>query len=367
MNIANPLPKDASPEQRLTLRHLRERTYLPDSQSPYHGVSHPDIVWSKAELLMERCAAHGIPVNGDALRNAIELHDALSHIPPHMLGYHNAESVAAALAFHFLTGAGYSAESAGQIRDIIMATNPEVRPLSPEEIIIRAADLWNIGATFHEFKEASLALHQEAELARHQEIPLATWMRGAFGYLTRFMWPMLELTPESRDPSGRSVFHTNALRNMATLWRETCGEQTPVTAEFFPNGEVQPNLTHTQEFYIAIHPDEARRKESLTALSKDAFGCNGAAFIVPGSIGAFPIPDEMCSRVTCHDHSIESLREALRITRRGGAVVLDLPNDMDQRVLAIAQAFPCTVSNISRNGAPQRTLTITKKALLEDS
>jgi len=364
MTLANNLPKDASPEQRLTLKHLRERTYLPDSQCPYHGVSHPDIVWSKAELLMERCATHGIPVDGDALRNAIELHDALSHIPPHLLGYQNAESAAAALAFHFLTEAGYSAESAGKIRDIIMATNPEVRPLSSEEIIIRAADLWNIGATFHEFKEASLALHREAQLARHQEIPLATWMRGAFGYLTRFMWPMLELTPESRDDSGRSVFHTNALRNMATLWRETFGEQTPVTAEFFPNGGVEPFLQNTHEFYIAIHPDEARRKESLTALAKDALDCNGAAFIVPGTTGALPIPDEMCSRVTCHDHSIESLREALRITRRGGAVVLELPNHIDQRVLAIAQGFPYTVSNTSQNGAPERTLTITKEALL---
>jgi hypothetical protein len=50
--LANPLPRDASPEQRLNLRHLRERTYLPDDQAPYHGISHPDKVWSNAEVLM---------------------------------------------------------------------------------------------------------------------------------------------------------------------------------------------------------------------------------------------------------------------------------------------------------------------------
>jgi hypothetical protein len=57
IELTNTLPRDASPEQRLNLRHLRERTYLPDEQAPYHGISHPDKVWSNAEVLIERCAA----------------------------------------------------------------------------------------------------------------------------------------------------------------------------------------------------------------------------------------------------------------------------------------------------------------------
>ncbi len=364
IELTNTLPRDASPEQRLNLRHLRERTYLPDEQAPYHGISHPDKVWSNAEVLMERCAAYSIPVDGDALRNAIELHDALSHLPPRMLGHESAESVAAEVTFRFLIDCGYSEEAALKIKNIVMATNPEVRPASPEEIIIRAADLWNIGSTFNEFREGSLALHKEAQLARHKEVPFATWMRGAFIYLERFMWPMLELTPESKDPQGRSVFHTNALRNMATLWRETFGEHTPVSVEFFSNGTIRPSIHDPQEFYIAIHPEEPERKGSLARLAEDASACNGAAFAVPGATGAFPLPDEFCSRVVCHDTSLESLVEALRITSRGGTVVLDLPDQVDPRVMEIALLFECSVSEESPDGAPHKRLTITKDAHL---
>ena len=361
---ANPLPRDASPEQRLNLRHLRERTYLPDEQAPYHGISHPDKVWSKAELLMERCAAYSIPVDGDALRNAIELHDALSHLPPRMLGHESAESVAAEVTFRFLIDCGYSEEAAVKIKNIVMATNPEVLPVSPEEIIIRAADLWNIGSAFNEFREGSFALHEEAQLARRKEIPFANWMRGAFIYLERFMWPMLELTPESKDTQGRSVFHTNALRNMSTLWRDTFGEHTPISVEFFPSGSIRPSIEHPHEFYIAIHPDEQERKGSLARLAEDASACGGAAFAVPGATGAFPLPDEFCSRVVCHDTSLESLVEALRITSRGGTVVLDLPDQVDLRVMEIAFLFECSVSEGSPDGAPHRRLTITKEAHL---
>jgi len=362
IELTNTLPRDASPEQRLNLRHLRERTYLPDEQAPYHGISHPDKVWSNAEVLMERCAAYSIPVDGDALRNAIELHDALSHLPPRMLGHESAESVAAEVTFRFLIDCGYSEEAALKIKNIVMATNPEVRPASPEEIIIRAADLWNIGSTFNEFKEGSFALHQEAQLARHKEIPFTTWMRGAFIYLERFMWPMLELTPESKDSQGRSVFHTNALRNMATLWRESFGEHTPISAEFFPSGSIRPSINNCHEFYIAIHPEESDRKVSLAHLAENAGACNGAAFAVPGSRGAFPLPDEFCSRVVCHDPSYESLIEALRITSRGGTVVLDLPDEVDPRINQLACIFECSVSEVSPDGAPPRRLTITKEA-----
>ena len=363
-DIAHPLSKDAPHEQRLMLRHLRERTYLPDEQSPYHGVSHPDKVWAHAEVLMERCERYDIPVDGDALRHAIELHDALSHMPARMLGYESAESMAAAFAYRFLIDGGASQHFAAKIHDIIMATNPDVTPSTPEEVIIRAADLSNIGSTYEEFKSASIALHQEAQLASRQEVPFAHWIRGSFLYLERFMWPMLELTPASRDDRGRSVFHTNAVRNMATLWRETFGERTPISVEFFPTGKVAPTPHDSKEFYIAIHPDEGRRKEALADLAGSALACNGTAFVVPGDQGAFPIPDEFCDKVICHDPSVESLGEALRITRRGGTVVLDLPDNVDPLLLEQAKIFETTIARVSLDGVPRISLVLKKEVAL---
>jgi len=364
MEPSTPSKHDASVEQRLNLRYFRERTYLPDEEMPYHGVSHPDRVWTKAKILMERCAADGISVDGDALRNAVELHDALSHIPPRALGCDSAERLASDLTFRFVMACGYSEATASKIRDIIMATNPDVRPTSTEEIIIRAADLWNVGANYAEFKEGSLALHREAEITKRSEIPFSSWIRGAFLYLERFMWPMLELTPEAKDSAGRSVFHTNAARNMVTLWRETFGDETEVVAEFFPQGEIRPKLHDPKSFYIAIHPDEESRKESLGRLDKAALSVNGAALAVPGSRGAFPLPDGLCSTVRCHDATLESLAEALRVTKEGGTIILDFPEDIDPSILEVAKAFSSFVSPASPDGARERALVITKKVLL---
>ena len=300
----------------------------------------------------------------DALRNAVELHDALSHLPPRILGHDSPERVAATLTFRFFVDCGYPEASALKISNIIMATNPDVRPITTEEIIMRAADMWNTGASFREFKEASIALHQEAQIAKRVEIPFSHWIGEAFLYLERFMWPMLELTPEARDDKGRSTYHTNAVRNMVTLWQETFGDSTEVTAEFIPRGDIAPgNLPH-RSFYIAIHPNEQARQDSLGRLDKHALAANGAALAVPGDSGAFPLPDGLCSHVRCRDASLESLAEALRITKEGGTIILDLPEDIDPSVLEVAKPFRCTLSNNSPDGALERVLIITKSVIL---
>jgi hypothetical protein len=367
MNFMDPSPPskhDASVEQRLNLRHFRDEHYLPDERRPYHGVSHPDRVWAKAQILMDRCAHHGIPVDGDALRNAVEGHDALSHVPPHYLGFDSPERLAATLTFRFLVDRGYSEAKAMKISDIVMATNPDVRPTTTEEIIMRAADIWNVGATYAEFREGTLALHREDEIKQRAEILFSSYVRGSFLYLERFIWPMLELTPEDKDSAGRSVFHTNATRNMVTLWRETFGDETEVLAEFFPQGEIAPKLHDPKTFYIAIHPEEESRRESGERLNKVALSVDGAALALPGSRGAFPLPDGLCSTVRCHDATLESLAEALRVTKEGGTIILDFPEDIDPSILEVAKAFSSFVSPASPDGARERALVITKKVLL---
>jgi hypothetical protein len=134
--------------------------------------------------------------------------------------------------------------------------------------------------------------------------------------------------------------------------------------EFFPSGSIRPTIEHPHEFYIAIHPEEQERKGSLARLAEDASAIAGAAFAVPGTRGAFPLPDEYCSRVVCHDHSRESLVEALRITSRGGTVALDLPERVDPGVMEIASLFECSLSERSPDGASHKRLTITKEAHL---
>jgi hypothetical protein len=119
-----------------------------------------------------------------------------------------------------------------------------------------------------------------------------------------------------------------------------------------------------QEFYIALHPDEDARSASLEKIHKEALIFNGAAFALPASIGVFPIPNETCSTCISHDPSPESLHEALRVTRKGGTIIVDSPEDLDPRVLEIVQAFPCTTVDRFVENTSVKTLMIQKELVL---
>lgn len=356
--------QQSSPEHLLNLRRLRESTYLPNEQAPYHGVSHPDVVWEKASLLIEQCERNNIPVDKASLRDAVELHDALCHVDPKLLGFSSAEHLAANLTQRYLICCGYSQETAQRVGEVVMATNPDVRPRTPEEIIIRAADLWNIGGDYQGFVDASRALHREAMNTRRAEVPFESFLQGSYGYLQKFLWPMLELTPNARDQDGRSVWHVNAMRNLSRQWKDTFGEETPVVAEFFAKGAIAPRVaTEPRTLSISMHPDEERRREALE-LTKEAVRLqNGAAFVIPSTSSGFSLPDGLCDSVVIHDSSIEAVREGLRVCKTGGSIILNASHGLDPKICEIAKAFRCvTLEPSDRRG--QATLIILKDVLL---
>ena len=344
---------DSAAEHLSSLRHVRERTYLPDAQAPYHGVSHPDAVWEKASILIERCERLGISVDKVSLHYAIELHDALCHLDPTLLGFSSAEQLSAVLTQRYLVSRGYSQEAANTVSTIIMATHPDVRPRTTEEIIIRAADIWNIGSTYQGFVQASRALHQEAMNAKQTSIPFESFLQGSYGYLQKFLWPLLELTPEARDSEGRSVWHMNAMRNLTRQWTETFGPETPVIAEFFPEGEISSSrLTGRHTFYIAMHPDEQCRKDSLGTTKRAVADLKGAAFVIPASPSAFSLPDEVCTSVILRNPSLSAVREALRVSKAGGSIILPMTRELDSNILEVARALLSVTIEPSDEGDP---------------
>jgi hypothetical protein len=332
------------------VRNLRERTHLSDAQAPYHGLSHPDQVWSRAELLCDRCERAGISVNRNNLRDAVELHDALSHINPHLLGFSSSEKLAATLAHNFLISAGYSEETAAEVADIVMATNPDVRPTTPEQIIIRAADIWNIGSTYDEFSHASQALFAETKLARGQEIAFEDWIKGSHAFLRRFVWPLLELTPAARDAEGRSVWHTQAMSNLSRQWTSTFGPESPVVAEFFPTGEVTPHFSKPFTFYIGIHPDEQSRHAALQSVGAAATTTHSAAYLIPGTTNGFSLADESCDTVISHDCRLDAVCESLRVTKTGGTVVVPFRDTLEPDIVGIAQTMYSDVIDQRKEG-----------------
>jgi hypothetical protein len=324
---------------RAAIQRLRERTHLPDTEAPYHGASHPKLVWSHAELLCDRCDRAGIPVNRHALHDAVELHDSLCHINPQLLGFSSSENLASTLAFNFLRSSGYSEEAAAFVSNIVMATHPDVRPITPEQIIIRAADLWNVGGPHSEFMSANLALFKEMQLARGAEVPFEKWLQGSYQFLSQFLWPFLELTPEARDSAGRSVWHTQAMSNLSRTWRNTFRESARVVAEFSSSGTIASHGIEPHTLYIGLDPDEERRRATLCDVAAVANESKSVVFVIPGSKTGFSLPDELCDTVIVHEPNLDVVCEAIRVTADGGTIVAKFSDTLDVDVVAIARSL----------------------------
>jgi hypothetical protein len=236
-----------------------------------------------------------------------------------------------------------SQEQADNVAGVILATNPNVLPTTPEQIIMRLADLANVGGDYAGFKEAACALHTEAQNLNGTSVEFKDWIKGSFRYLGQFLWPMLELTPEDWDDAGRSVFHANALRNMIKLWSETFDEKPKIQAEFFPHGQIAPALQDQGGFYVAIHPDQESRRGSLAELGQSANSSGGVAVAVPGNPNAFPLPDEICDEVRCHDVSLPSFAEAVRVAKIGGKIIATSSKEFAPEIKQICSVYAHTI------------------------
>jgi hypothetical protein len=294
-------------------------------------------------MLCDRCERAGIPVKRSALRDAVELHDALSHVNPAYLGFPSSERLAATLTYNFLIGRGHNEVLAAEVSDIVMATHPDIRPRTPEQIIIRAADLWNIGSSYEDFAAASTALFHESQIANGQDKSFADWIVGSHAFLRRFLWPLLELTPEAKDAEGRSVWHTQAMSNLSRQWTETFGNNSRVVAEFFPDGEIKPSFCAPSSFYIAMHSSEEQRQAALATVGEIAKEVNSAAFLIPGTAQGFSLASELCDTVVLHEPSIDTVCEAVRITKQDGVIVVRFEDTLDRNILSIAQALHSSI------------------------
>jgi hypothetical protein len=353
-----------SPKQLAAVDAFKKDSYPSDAQVPYHGVSHAADVWEAAKKLIERCQSSSIKVDVDVLYVAIALHDAYSHVPARGLGYPNAEAFAAYNTGFCIRGElGMSPEAAQKGERIVMASNPGVLPQTPEEIIMRAADLASVGGDYQGYKQGSLKLWQERQNL-DGPCEYRDWLKGGLRYLSRFMWPMLELTSEARDGNGRSVFHVNGLRNMITMWSETFASENPeVVAEFFSSGKITPSRIAPGAFYVAIHPEQETRRGAVEELDKLAASNAGVAVAVPGEKSAFPLPDETCSKVICHDPSWESFQEALRVTKDGGAIILvSADGVLDLKVSEALRNLPHILREATSGDSKRHVVEITKSA-----
>ncbi len=296
-------------------------TYQGRNSMPFHGEHHPEAVLDQVYLeYLPRCRKAGIPIDVAALGRAAKFHDALMHVDPRLLNFPSPEHLAAVLTTNQALSEGCSKAEAERCGKIVMATHPDVRPTTPEEIIIRAADLANLAGNYQEFESATHLLHKEAQLRRGDSIAFERWLPGAYAYLRKYLYPMLELTPAARDQEGRSAWHTAVLSNISTLWAKTYQNSQCVvdvtTAECCQFPAQTPSL-----LYVRVHAVEEQRQRMLTELAQ-VCPADAAAFVVPGDVRRVPLPEACCHELILDQVDASAFNEAARVLKPHGLLRL---------------------------------------------
>lgn len=297
---------------------------------PYHGLEHPQHVRERARILIERCRLHGIEIDQFSVKvieAAALLHDALAAIPPQTLGFQSAEELAAHFTFHLLIRYGVDAPTALRTAETIFGSHALCEPISIEQKILRAADLWNVGGSYPAFAEETNQLYRESLNLTGEQGSFLTFIRGSYAYLQLYLWRMIELTPEAHDSQGRSTWHMKAISNLHTLAATAIGpqEELPVRLFVFDSPAAEDVLL---ERYAAIDPDGPRdfrvlqaplerQREDLLAKIRE-IATMGFAFVTPGASRALSIPQRFCDEVHVLDATQENLGELLRVLKPQG-------------------------------------------------
>jgi SAM-dependent methyltransferase len=330
-------PEALTPEMEIALRSAARPLYPSD---PYHNFSHAEEVARNVLELDKRCHEFGIRIDLTVAFVSALLHDAAHHIDPVLLGYDFSEELSSELAMNLCRKLRFSDSFAHGVGRTILATNPEVLLETLEQQVIRAADLQGITADFEKYVAQTHALWREYSDRRNANLSFQDFLPIGLGYLARFLWPMIALTPRAYDESGRSEFHLRALANIIGLVSSTYvtnnGRVRVVVEHLSSAGPQILSDFSTPTLYVGISANECIRKFGLISVQEQTkkspnlrFG-----FLVPGSTTSIPLPNESCDEIHALLQTSFELEEAIRILKPGGLLVC--PVECDLREMGVS-------------------------------
>ncbi|MCB0354797.1 MAG: hypothetical protein KDD64_14780, partial [Bdellovibrionales bacterium] len=215
------LPEDLTAELEIRVRAL----YADKSVLPQHNFEHVLQVREAVKPLIERCEKAGIPIDRVALDHAILLHDLLYAVDHQKLGFESKEALSADYAEKLLLELGAPLEHARKVKEIILATHHQKEPQTPEEILIRAADLSNLAGDYKSFRATTHRLHEESRINGNAGISFQEFVVRSYRFLSFFTASQLELTDGARTSDGKSEWHENVFSNLQRLHAEAFGTE----------------------------------------------------------------------------------------------------------------------------------------------
>jgi hypothetical protein len=311
----------------VTVRDL----YLPREQLAYHGWGHITETREWIKDLVTRCRRADVVVDEVVLDHAVLCHDVLFQVPPKYYGFNSKEELAAHHAYNMLREMGAPEAHARKVERVILATHVLADPTTTEEILMRAADVKNVGGDYAEFKANTKRLHEESMHLSADSVSFRDFALRSFRYLSLYAWRYLRLTPEATDTAGRSIWHLNAIGNCVDLFAEVHGGRNniKVMGQLLERGDT-PIINQTgiraNEFFVGVTPEAMVRELTLHGIRQvqDRWSNIAPVFFVPGASGNLPFPSGVCDELHVKAESVSaaSAHELLRALRPNGALVV---------------------------------------------
>jgi predicted metal-dependent HD superfamily phosphohydrolase len=184
------------------------RPYYSDDLE-YHNFGHVEETLEAAGELLDRCEEEDVEVDEEVVVASLAYHDAYYHKDAERFRYDSKEDLSKEVARKELREREYDEEFIQRVEDCIEATKHHARPDkdAKEAILVRAADLRGLMASYDEFIENTYALWQEHETLYGNEQSYQEWFKEVLNVLDHYGSQRLELTEKGATENGLSEFH----------------------------------------------------------------------------------------------------------------------------------------------------------------
>lgn len=298
---------------------------------PFHNWEHILQVAGYARGFVKRCRQYGVKIDADTLLLAVYLHDAFFAIPPGTFVNPSTdrlmmsrEELAAVFAKNYLEKLGVPKPMAEKVAKMIMATRYDIDPKTPEEMLLRAADLANLAGPYRQFSRNWDNLRAEAELITGQSISRRDFALRQAAFLPLYLWLDIRLTPDYYNPDGASHFHAAAISNIIRRVRTDCQPSScRVVAEVGPGQTpvvLQERFQGPDTVYIGVDNSPGMFLPTLKLVqTRKGLGERiGPTYLIPGDAAHLPLPKGQVD-VLVFRNSAELLHPAqiMRVLRPG--------------------------------------------------
>lgn len=188
---------------------------------PYHNFNHAVSAAQEGRRLAKLCRAEGLSPNEQVINLALLFHDAGYHEDHAALGFESKEAYSADIARRELTRMGVESSMVGMVCHAILGTRIPHGHLcrSLEDLIVRRADVVNIGGPFQPFFANTILLWHEWDMMNnHKTWP--QWQEFNNYILSHYLDERLAVWKGDLLPDGKSKFVSQLGRNLEQLMKE---------------------------------------------------------------------------------------------------------------------------------------------------